>query len=279
MSGEVYLRRGAHMRRKDTVWRVTKFDNGRILIKNVDTGEREELTLEAWRTGFYEGEIEMVGARRAGLVDCQQLRSGAYMRRKDALWRVRLVKDRVIHLENVRTDETDKLRITEWQEGCYRGAIEMVADPNIDLPESIRELLLVPLMNQPQSMQAVVLNAAVFVQAYRDPVAFYERKLPQVKNEARNLPDRLSKRWIVPFLADVAKAYGTVRPGFSTFCKWLQKLDLANGDIRAFAPRYDRRGPHHRGPEGRAVAERLHRRRVAELEWQRQEEGSRSSRG
>lgn len=246
MSDEFHLRRGAHMRRKGGLWKVTKFDNGRILIKNLDTDEPDELTLEAWRTGCHEGEIEMVGARRAGLVDRQQLRSGSYMRRKDALWRVRLVKDGVIHLEDVRTDETDRLRVEEWRRGCYEGAIEMAADPNTDLPEAVRELLLVPLMNQPESMRIATLDAAVFVLAYRDPLAFYERKLPEVKPDARHLPVHLSKRWIQPFLAEVARACGKRRPGFSTFCKWLQKVDLANGDIRALAPRYDRRGPHHR---------------------------------
>lgn len=68
MSDEFHLRRGAHMRHKGELWKVTKFDNGRILIKNLDTDEPDELTLEAWRTGCHEGKIGMVGARRAGLV-------------------------------------------------------------------------------------------------------------------------------------------------------------------------------------------------------------------
>ena len=244
MSDERCLRRGAHMRRNGALWKITKFDNGRILLKNDETGESGEMTVSEWRTACHEGEVEMVGARRAGLTDRQQLRSGTYMRRKDALWRVRLVKDGVIHLENIQTDETDKLRLKEWQEGCYNGAIEMVADPNVDLPESIRELLVTPLANLPENMQTVTLDAALFVQAYRDPLAFYEHKLPDVPVEERRFPVNMSKRWIVPFLAEVARAFGKHAPGFSTFCKWIQKVDLANGDIRALAPRFDRRGPH-----------------------------------
>lgn len=186
------------------------------------------------------------------------LRKGQFMRHRAGIWRVWLLKDAIIHLINVDTNETDKISLRTWQAGCFDGTIEMVVDPNADVEESTRQLLGVSLRDLPPSMQAAANRAYFYVSAFMDPAGFYERYLPAVPAAERRIPTSKSKKQVKPFLLDVATArqrelaregaaLNEEPPGFSTLCGWLTKVERHGScDARILAPRHDKRGPQKR---------------------------------
>jgi putative transposase len=226
-------------------WKVDYAHEDGLDLVNLMTGEKQTWSLASWFGAWQTRELELPGTPEP--LDRRRPSKGSFMRRDDLVWRVRTVRGGLIHLEDERTGEVSSLKLEDWQRECWEGTTEMVDSPNAALPESIRELLRVPLDGLSATMRAAVEHAVVFVNAYRDPDGFYRDFMPGVPSAERVRPKgKRSKPRLEPFLRLVAEATGLPKPGFSTFCKWMTKVDVADGDIRALAPRYDRRGPHER---------------------------------
>ena len=168
------------------------------------------------------------------------------MRWNDATWRVTVVRSGIINLQNTVTDESGAIPMKEWQAGCYEGTVEMVSASGTGLDDRTRQILSVPITSMPKKMRDVVERAALFFEAWRNPQSFFARHLPETPDEDRARPRYLSTRHVERFLALVGAVHGVDHPKFSTWCKWLTKVEEAGGDIRAVAPRYDLRGPHER---------------------------------
>lgn len=246
MQVEMQPRRGRSVRMENAFWKITNLADHEINLVQSESGERRQISEATWVSGVQHGVIEMLGSRRPDLGDRDSLHAGIFMRRAKAVWCVKVIRDGVLHLSNTETKETDRLTMQQWQEGCFRGEIDMMGTPSAELPQRIRDLISVPVTNLPTLMLDYVSWAQTFVDAWRNPDLFYREHLPDVAESERLRPRRLSKARLDPFLRVVADATGRDKPGASTFCKWLVKIDLAGGDIRAVAPRFDLRGPHHR---------------------------------
>lgn len=254
MSHDDALRRGAAYRRTGHVWVVRYLRSCVVHLENVETGARRKLTLDEWQAECADGtlvpvdeaEAEAAGSRKDGL------RQGAYLRRLGLTWRVKLLKDGVIHLENVDSGETDRLSVDEWMRGCLDGRICHVAEPGDELDPKTAELLKVAFGDLPGSMKASAVRKMQYIEAFRDPVAFYERKRSDVPVERRVLTRSLSAAKLRPFLKHVAEAIGEKdnEPGASTFIKWFNVWSRARSagraDARVLANKYHLRGPQRR---------------------------------
>ena len=246
MPGHVEPRRGMSVKMGQVAWKIDRLAEGAIHLEQPETRDRLELTLAQWVSCLGTGVLQVIESRRPGLEHRDELAAGVRMRFDETTWKVRVIKDGVIHLVNAASGTTSTISIVDWQEGCYEGRIDMLGSASAELPESIRELLSIPLTSFPPLMQDYVRWATVFVAAYKDPAAFYRERLPDLPEKQRPYPHFLSKKWLVPFLRAVADATGEDQPGASTFCKWMAKIRLADGDMRAVAPRFDCKGPHDR---------------------------------
>jgi hypothetical protein len=226
-------------------WKVEQVTDQGIGLRNLMTGERPTWHLGIWMGAWETGEL--TASRSPAALDKQRPRSGAFMRRAGTVWRIKTVRSGLIHLENVQTDEVAAVSVLDWQGECWEGATETLESPDEVIPESIRALLRIPLESMPTKMREYVEWGAIFAEAYRNPDAFNRKHCADLPPEEHVRPDgRRSKRYLDPFLRRIAKLTGLEKPGASTFCKWLAKLKLTNGDIRAIAPRHDRQGPHER---------------------------------
>lgn len=248
------LRRGAAYRRSGHVWLVRYLRSGIVHFENVETGARLKLTLDEWQAECAAGtlvpvdeaEAESAGSGKDGL------RRGAYLQRLGFTWRVTLLKDGVVHLENVDTRETDRLSVDEWMQGCLNGTICHVAEPGEELDAKTAELLKVAFGDLPESMKASGVRKMQYVHAFQDPVDFYERKRPDVPVERRVLTRSLSAAKLRPFLKHVAEAIGEKdnQPGASTFIKWyntwLRARSAGCTDARVLVNKYHLRGPQKR---------------------------------
>ena len=237
-------RRGEGLLWNGGIWKVEELDENSVGLRQVETGERATLSRAEWLSGIQTGLLERQ-ARPRPLVG-RTPRRNAFMRFDDANWRVRVIRSGIIHLENARTDEGRTLSVTAWQERCFAGKLEMVAAPDAQLPERVRELLAIPLSSMPNKMRCRGEHSALFLEAYRTPEAFYRDHMPDLPETGWCRPYRLSAKRLIPFLDHVARAHGVNRPGFSTFCKWLGRVEAAGGDVRAAVPRFDRQGPQQR---------------------------------
>lgn len=248
------LRRGAAYRRDGHVWVVRYLRDGIIHMQHGTTGARRKLTLEQWQHECAEGTLVPVDEAEAEAASSQKdgLRYGAYLRRFGFTWRILLLKDGVIHLENVDTPgETDKLTVDEWMRGCLDGSIHPAAEPGKELKPKTAELLKVAFGDMPESMKASGILKMQYINAFRDPAAFYERKRPDVPVEQRVLTRSRSAPKLRPFLAHVAEAIGAAEPpGASTFARWFKDWSEARAagyeDVRVLVNNYHRRGPQHR---------------------------------
>lgn len=211
-----------------------------------------------------------------------ELRRGAYMLRGGATWKVKLLKDGVIHLERDETGEVDRLAVRAWQQECSDGDVRMVGAPGAELTDKEQALRKVAFRDLPGNVRASALRKFFYAQAFHDPLAFYATHLPDLPPAERIMPNR-SKRQLEPFADMVASAFqvthGTElvqmfeRPGAtarqrplmernlqpvpahflrtpskSAYCGWLAQWDdivARNGqpDIRLMASRYHDSGP------------------------------------
>ena len=248
------LRRGAAYRRDGHVWVVRYLRDGIIHMQHGTTGARRKLTLDQWQHECAEGTLVPVDEAEAEAASSQKdgLRYGAYLRRFGFTWRILLLKDGVIHLENVDTPgETDKLTVDEWMRGCLEGSIHPAAEPGKELNPKTAELLKVAFGDMPESMKASGILKKQYINAFRDPAAFYERERPDVPAEKRVLTRSLSAPKLRPFLAHVAKAIGAAKPpGASTFARWYGEWSRARAaghdDVRVLVNKYHLRGPQER---------------------------------
>ncbi|WP_176559965.1 MULTISPECIES: hypothetical protein [Acetobacterales] len=242
MSNRYLPRLGQIVRWDGHPWMVERLDNDGLDLRNRMTGEVLTWGLASWILHWQNGSLRQPTVPEP--LDRRRLVRGTYIHRQGSVWRVKLFKSGLIHLENVKTDETAVVNNIAWQEECWRGESWVVDSPDADLPERIREVLRVPLDGLPSSMKAKVQWSAVFVEAYRDPERFYRERMPDLPVAERiDLSGRVSKATLLAFLKQVAKATGQKAPGVSTFYGWLNTLKQAGGDIRALAPRFDRQGP------------------------------------
>ncbi|MDJ0388277.1 hypothetical protein QMO56_09140 [Roseomonas sp. E05] len=242
MSNRYLPRLGQIVRWDGHPWMVHRLDSRGLDLRNQMTGEVLTWSLATWILHWQNGSLRQPTVPEP--LDRRRLVRGTYIHRQGCVWRVKLFKSGLIHLENVKTDETAVVNSIAWQEECWRGESWVVDSPDADLPERIREVLRVPLDGLPSSMKAKVQWSAVFVEAYRDPERFYRERMPDRPVAERiDLSGRVSKATLLAFLKQVAEATGKKAPGVSTFYGWLNTLKLAGGDIRALAPRFDRQGP------------------------------------
>ena len=279
MPGHVEPRRGMSIKMGQVAWKVDRLAEGAIYLEQPETHDRLELTLAQWVSCLGTGVLQVIESRRPGLEHRDELAAGVRMRFDETTWKVRIIKDGVIHLVNAASGTTSTISIVDWQKGCYEGRIDMLGSASAELPESIRELLSIPLTSFPPLMQDYVRWATVFVAAYKDPAAFYREHMPDLPEKQRPYPHFLSKKWLAPFLRAVADATGEDQPGASTFCKWMAKIRLADGDMRAVAPRFDCKGPHDRymSPRVEGLAGRGDRQGVAARGQIQEEEGLRGT--
>ncbi len=246
------LRRGAAYRQDGHVWVVRYLRDGLVHLQNVQTGARRKPTLEKWQRECAEGTLVPIDETEAASSQQGALRYGAYLRRFGFTWRVLLLKDGVIHLENTDAPgETDKLTVDEWMRGCLDGSIHPAAQPGEELDPKIAELLKVAFGDMPESMKASGIRKSQYLDAFRDPAAFYEGKRPDVPVERRVLKRALSAPKLRPFLAHVAEAIGEEKPpGASTFISWYNEWSKARAagyeDVRVLVNNYHRRGPQER---------------------------------
>ena len=191
---------------------------------------------------------------------------GQFLRREDGTWQVLLVKAKVLQLRNIDTGEVDKLPMDQWYEDCLNGTVEMVSDPAVHLPEPARAIMYTPLFDLPPKMRYSAERKAFYVDAYHNPVRFYETHLPDVPPDQRILPRGKSKKVLERFLVVVRDVFvqeteekyralfrmvgdGSLpldfrkTPPFSTWCRWASLDDAAGGNKRALASRFDLRGP------------------------------------
>lgn len=236
--------RGEAVRWNGGTWKVDDLDEGGVHLRNVVTGQREGLSVNEWLSGV---ETSLIERRvRPSALGRGTPRKGAFMRWKDATWRVTVVRGGLINLQDVETDENGVISVRDWTAACFDGRAEMVEAPGAELDERTRAVLSVPIASMPESMRRKADNAALFFEAWRDPERFFREHMSHLPEAERVAPRHLSKRLVEPFLDMVASAHGTSRPGFSTFCKWLDKARQAGGDIRAAVPRHDLQGPQKR---------------------------------
>ncbi|WP_158747673.1 DDE-type integrase/transposase/recombinase [Acidisphaera sp. L21] len=236
--------RGETARWNGGTWRIDGLGETGVALENVLTGEREQLRLAEWFAGV---EAKVIERRVRPLVlHGDRPRKGAYMRWNDATWRVCVVRSGIISLQDAATDETGSISLKDFQAACYEGDIEMVSAPGAELDERTRQILSIPITSLPQSVRKPVEKFALFFDAWRNPGSFFARHKPEVPEEDRVRPRFLSQKYVEPFLATVAEAHKVSPPAFSTWCKWLTKVERAGGDIRAVAPRHDLQGPHKR---------------------------------
>lgn len=197
----------------------------------------------------------------------KRLRWGLYLRRGSRTWRVKLLKDQVIHLVDEETGEVDRLSYLDWETGCYEGTIQMLDDPTAELTPSQHEVMKVEVSNLPDTVRMSVLHKDFYISAFLDPVGFYERHLPDVPGDQRLIPTSRTRRELVPFsnmVLDVfirthtpiyMEVFGKSKtktfeenrphdfdkaPAFSTYCGWItQWQHAACRDKRLLASRYD----------------------------------------
>jgi putative transposase len=210
------------------------------------------------------------------------LRRGAYMRRSNGVWMVRLLSKGVIHLEKPDTGEVDRIDLKQWNTECSSGVTRMVGAPDAELSETDRALRKIALSDLPGNVRISALQKDFFVSAFNDPGNFYRKHLPDLTREQRDYPNK-SKAKLVPFSYLVRDAFvgehgtrmiqtferpgATARPrnekqrtrvpvpahflrapAFSTYCKWIAEAEgvaLRNGapDPKLNASRYHDRGP------------------------------------
>ena len=204
------------------------------------------------------------------------------MLRGEATWRVKLLKDGVIHLERDDTGEVDRLTVKQWQLECSEGTTRMAGAPDAQLTPGEQALRKVALGDMPGNVRASALQKEFFVRAFREPFAFYAAHMPDLSPEERILPSK-SRRLLAPFARLVAAAFerqhgvelvqmferggATARrrprrerdrapvpthflrpPGFSTYCAWLSRWEsivdrTGEADARLLASRFHDRGP------------------------------------
>lgn len=220
-----------------------------------------------------------------------ELRRGAYMRRTNGVWMVKLLSKGVIHLEKPDTGEVERIDLKQWNVECSTGATRMVGAPDAELSESDKALRKVALSDLPGNVQISSLQKEFFVSAFNDPGKFYRTHLPDLTREQRSYPNK-SKVKLTPFSYLVKNAFlrehstrmtqvferpgATARPrtkrqrdlipvpahflrtpAFSTYCKWIGEAEgvaLRNGmpDPKLNASRY-----HDRGPTARTMAPQI----------------------
>ncbi len=235
---------GEAVRWNGGTWKVDALDEGSVHLRNVVTGEREALSVGEWLGGVDASLIER--RVRPSALGTRTPRKGAFMRWKDATWRVTVVRGGLINLQNAETDESGAISVKDWNAACFDGRVEMVEEPGAELDERLRAVLSVPIASMPESMRRKADKAALFFEAWREPDRFFREHMPHIPEAERVAPRRLSRQVVERFLDLVASAHDTTRPGFSTFCKWLDKARQAGGDIRAVVPRHDLQGPRER---------------------------------
>lgn len=236
--------RNEGVRWNGAVWRVEELNENKATLCHALTGERQALTVAEWFDGVRSGLIER--RVRPLPVGSDRPRKHAYMHFRDATWQVAVIRNGIISLRNVETDESGGVSVAKWKSGCLDGSVRMLASPTQQVSGRVAALLKVPVTSLPEGMQEAGKQIAVYVEAWRDPRGFYEKHLPDLPQEQRHLPRTLSKKKLVPFFDVVASVTGMPRPGFSTFCNWLRKVDDAGGDIRGALPRHDLQGPNER---------------------------------
>ncbi len=236
--------RGEAVRWNGATWKVDDLDEDGVHLRNVVTGQREGLSVGEWLGGV---ETALIERRvRPSALGRGTPRKGAFMRWKDATWRVTVVRGGLINLQDIETDENGAISVREWNAACFEGRAEMVEAPGAELDERVRAVLSMPIASMPESMRSKVDRAALFFEAWREPDRFFREHMPHLPEAERVIPRCLSRTAVERFLDLVASVHGIPRPGFSTFCKWLDKARQAGGDIRAMVPRHDLQGPHRR---------------------------------
>ena len=220
-----------------------------------------------------------------------ELRRGAYMRRANGVWMVKLLSKGVIHLEKPDTGEVDRIDLKQWNTECSSGVTRMVGAPDAELSETDKALRKIALSDLPGNVQLSELQKAFFVSAFNDPGKFYRAYLPDLTREQRAYPNK-SKPKLDRFACLVRDAFvaehrtrmtqvferpdATARPrtrkqrnevpvplhflrvpAFSTYCNWIKEAEgvvLRNGtvDPKLSASRY-----HDRGPPARIMAPQI----------------------
>ena len=173
---------------------------------------------------------------------------GNYMRWKGCVWVIRQNRDGVLTLEIEQTGRIEQMKASAWLQACSDGKIIMVSDPSGELPEDRQDLAKVAFAALSRTQQAAAERKRQYIEAYADPLAFYEKHSPNTPPDKRYLPKKLGRKHVLPFLDDVCAAFepkGSKRPSFTAFVDWLDKWDQYR-DWRMMAPRYDRRGPNER---------------------------------
>ena len=219
------------------------------------------------------------------------LRRGAHLLRDGVTWKVKLLKDGMIHLERDDTGEVDRLSISQWQRECSSGATRMVGAPGAKLTDAEQEMQKRAFRDLPGNVRASGLQKYFFAKAFSDPFTFYDTYMPGLPLAERRIPSK-SKRELEPFAKLVTDAFvaehkteliqlferpgATARkrskekrygepvpahflraPSKSTYCSWLTQWDsivARNGqpDIRLLASRY-----HDSGPSERRMSSRV----------------------
>ena len=223
-------------------WKVERLREDAIELREILKGERQVLSTGEWLSAVTLGIVER--RARPPLTRQHAPRRGAFMRWNDIVWKVTVIRGGILNLQDADTDESGSIALRDWQLGCFEGDIEMLADRASAWPERTKDLATVQLADLPASMKAPADNMLVFIEAWKNPHAFYDRHFPDLPPIERKIPRFRSVKHLTPFLALVAETTGAVKPGCSTFCKWLADMEEANGDVRAAVPRHDRKGPH-----------------------------------
>lgn len=175
-----------------------------------------------------------------------ELKRGSYIHRKGRVWEVVVIKNGFIQLKD-ESDELAKMSFQDWQLETFEGKAYLTVKDAV-LPEGKAHWLTVELKDMQPEVQVAAKRASFYVNAYRDPVAFYREQFPNMPAENRHLPRGRSRRTIKPFLEHVALAYGDSNaPGFTTLLSWLDLAATAGSfDARVWAPAFADRGPRKR---------------------------------
>lgn len=179
--------------------------------------------------------------------DFRRPQQGNFMRWKGAVWVILQNRLGTLSVQEHPDGRIEKISLTRWQDACYDGSIVMVASPTEGLPESKEDLAKLSFEGLPPSMQAAVRRKKAYIEAFLDPLAFYEKWMPKLPHDQRHLPQTRSAAKVLPLLRHVKAAMdvpGKV-PGFTSFNGWLKDWQQFK-DWRLMAPRYDRRGPNER---------------------------------
>jgi len=207
--------RGECVRWNGSTWRVDHLDTNAVALVDVETGECASLSVDQWLGAVQDRAIER-RTRPSALLPGKP-RTDAYMRWNEQTWRVMVVRNGIISLQNVATGESGSLPVQRWRIGCLKGTVEMVSSPDAAIPERVRALLSVPMTSMPDKMRQAGERLAPFVEAWRDPHAFYDRHLPSVPMNQRCIPRTLSKAKLQPFFDIVSAAIGVPPPGSARF--------------------------------------------------------------